>query len=202
MNLHWRAKICNIFFSLGSNRVLVSSSFSSVSAYPFPDFFLSSTNHIECHSVMIQWTVALHGTVLSGYFPRNFLQHSLYEECCTKILYKRTVYEKFLFNTILHFWTVYFTALETVSVCSSRTTIKTSPAGTGWLCNGLAASGRQPCMNKFLASWSKDNLDLVYLNIQCLICVNISSILVDLLSVIYSHRHAQFSTAALLVTIN
>lgn len=65
---------------------------------------------------------------------------------------------------------------------------------------GLASSSRQPCVNKFLARWSRDNLDSVYLKIQYLICVNISNnILVDLLSVINSHRHAQSSTAALLV---
>jgi hypothetical protein len=72
----------------------------------FRNVFLCSIDPVERNSVTILWIVALHGTALSRYFLRSFLQYFLHGECCTKLSYMNdfcSVYSIFEHCISIHF---------------------------------------------------------------------------------------------------
>jgi hypothetical protein len=96
----------NDLFVFATNRVPMSSSFSPVSKCPGRDFLLTSINAVGRSFVTKLHIVALYGTVLPGYIPRNFLRHFLHEELCTNVSHMNNIcsalYEYFIFSIIFH----------------------------------------------------------------------------------------------------
>jgi hypothetical protein len=93
------------------------SCFSSVITCLFRDFFLCSTDHVECNFLTILYNIASHGTALTGYLLRNFLRHFLHEECCTN-----TSNINNLWSTLYLILERYFETVRTVFERILRTT--------------------------------------------------------------------------------
>jgi hypothetical protein len=136
---HWRSRKHNSFFRLASSWVPIPSRFSSIGTCLFQVFFLSSSIHIDHNFVMILRIIALHDTMLSGCILLNFLLHFLHEEGCTKV--------SCMNNILFHFWTLWFTTLQTIFWNISRKTNHAKhqcywdkPASIGLL-NGSSEAG-------------------------------------------------------------